>query len=199
MSEPIRKSPISSRETWRDGEFRQPAGTYHVCPRELEPGDLIAFEHRVWRVLVVEVLEDRQVQTVIRPVADDPTWTATDADQHLRWSPYARVPRYPQAEHLPVCGDCGGPWPCRELHVRREMARDLDRAARYELAGVCPACGEPVTTRQTRQTWRINLYAFDRDQPVTFHLRRQCVQEAMDYDRACMAQGRPSQLGQVAQ
>ena len=67
---------------------------------------------------------------------------------------------------------------------------------RYELAGVCPACGEPVTTRQTRQTWRVNLYAFDRDQPVTFHLRRQCEREAMEYDRACMADGQPSQLGQ---
>ena len=44
-----------------------------------------------------------------------------------------------------------------------------------------------------------HLYAFDRDQPVTFHLRRQCEREAMDYDRACMAQGQPSQLGQVAQ
>ena len=197
MTEPIKKN--NDRETWGDLEFRWPAGTHHVWPRELEPGDLIAFEHQVWRVIDVAVLEDKQVRTIIRPAADDPTWTATDADKHLRWSPYARVPRYPQADHLPVCGDCGGPWPCRELHVRREMARDLDRATRYELAGVCPACGEPVTTRQTRQTWRVNLYAFDRDQPVTFHLRRQCVQEAMDYDRSCMAQGQPSQMGQVDQ
>lgn len=197
MTEPIKK--ISNRESWGDLEFSRPAGTCHVSPRELEPGDLIAFECRVWRVIAVEVLEDKHVRTIIRPAADDPTWTATDADKHLLWRQYAWVDRYPHAEHLPVCGDCGGPWPCRELHVRREMARDLDRAARYELAGVCPACGEPVTTRQTRQTWRVNLYAFDRDQPVTFHLRRQCVQEAMDYDRACMAQGQPSQPGQVAQ
>ena len=27
----------------------------------------------------------------------------------------------------------------------------------------------------------------------------QCEREAMEYDRACMAQGQPSQLGQVAQ
>lgn len=185
-------------DLWGDLEFRQPAGTHSVWPQELEPGDLIAFEHRVWRVIDVEVLEGKQVRTIIRPAADDPTWTATDADKHLRWQPHARVPRYPQPDHLPVCGDCGGPWPCRELHVQREIAKDLKRAARYELAGVCPACGEPVTNRQTRQTWRVNLYAFDRDQPVTFHLRRQCEREAMEYDRACMAAGQPSQLGQVS-
>lgn len=197
MTEPIKKN--NDRETWGDLEFRWPAGTHHAWTRELEPGDLIAYGHRVWRVIAVEVLEDRQVRTVIRPAADDPTWTATDADKHLRWQPHAQVPRYPQADHLPMCGDCGGPWPCRDLHVQREIAKDLKRAARYELVSVCPACGEPVTTRQTRQTWRVNLYAFDRDQPVTFHLRRQCVQEAMDYDRACMAQGQPSQMGQVDQ
>ena len=69
MSEPIKK--ISDRGSWGDSEFRQPAGTYHVCPGELEPGDLIAFECRVWSVVDVEVLtchheteHDRMAETV---------------------------------------------------------------------------------------------------------------------------------------
>ena len=37
MSEPIRKNPISSRETWGDSEFRQPAGTYIANCSDLYP------------------------------------------------------------------------------------------------------------------------------------------------------------------
>ena len=47
MTESIKKN--NDRETWGDLEFRWPAGTHHVWPRELEPGDLIAFEYRVVR------------------------------------------------------------------------------------------------------------------------------------------------------
>lgn len=71
----------------------------------------------------------------------------------------------------------------------------MARADRYALAGVCPACQEPVTTRQLRQTWQVNLYALDRAQPVTFHLRRSCQDEAVAYDQAVRKAGYAGQLG----
>ena len=52
------------------------------------------------------------------------------------WVMPSRVP-----EHYPVCGCCGGMWPC-ESH---EFDRELDRM-RYEAAAACWHCGKPVAS-----------------------------------------------------
>lgn len=188
--------PSSGSDAWSDFVFSSPAGTARTHANQLAAGDVIAFDHRILRVIDVEKRDDQAWHIRLRPLAQDPTWSHNRHDIAAGCrSDFTTIWRYPQAHHLPVCSDCGGPWPCQKLHIDREVARDLARAQRYALAGVCPACQEPVTSRQLRQTWPVNLYALEQNQPVTFHLRQRCINEADRYDQACRKAGHPSQLG----
>lgn len=183
---------------------RWPVGTAPVTTSNLREGQLVAWAHRVWRVVSVEQLdEDKREEegrgmNVRRPwrvVLANPSSVNRD-EVALGVGQYpSRIHMFTEEEHYPVCAGCGGAWPCRELHLRDQAQRAAARARRYELAGVCPACEEPVTPRQLRQTWPVNLYHWDRDQPVTFHLRLRCQAEAIKYDREIRAAGLPGQLG----
>lgn len=169
------------------------------------PGSLLAWDHAVWRVIEVnDVPEDlwaeadherrkmygarwRPQVIVIRPAritGDDPR--ARDRDQHLRTrTPFHDWFVYPD-EHYPVCVRCAEPLPCREQAATRQSAQELERMARYEVAGVCPACKEPVTARQKSHTFGDNLVV-PLGPPVTFHLRNQCIGAAAGYDRKYVA------------
>lgn len=175
-----------------------PAGTDRVYnPSRLTRGDLIVWDDQIWRVLGIDERdhEDRPLIIQIRPAGESLDSTAADNDLHLAASRYATFDRYLDSDHLPVCAVCGGPWPCRHLKADALADREIKRAERFSIPNVCPACGEPVTQRQLRQTWPVNLYALDRDQPVTFHLRLRCERDAIAYDHAVMKAGMPSQLG----
>ncbi|WP_394275211.1 hypothetical protein [Luteococcus sp.] len=191
--EPIRSNKLS---TWPDRTFISPAGTERTYVSRLATGDIIAFNHRILRVIDVGKRDDQIWHIRLRPLVQDPTWSHNPHDIEIgARTDLTCLWRYPQDHHLPVCSDCGGPWPCQKLHIDRDIARDQQRERRYALPGICPACQEPVTTRQTRQTWPVNLYALDPAQPVTFHLRQQCIDEARRYDLAMRKAGHPSQLG----
>lgn len=172
-----------------------PAGTSFVTTRKLTPGRMIAWAHRVWRVVSIEAVDPGERQQPWRVVIANPTSVNRD-ERSLRMPDRPHdVHVYDENEHYPVCVKCGGPWPCRELHIRQQAEQDMARSRRYELPGVCPACQEPVTPRQLRQTWPVNLHHWDQNQPVTFHLRQRCESEAIAYDREVRAAGMPSQLG----
>lgn len=191
--EPIRPS---KPDTWSDFAFGSPAGTVRTYVCHLTAGDVIAYNHQILRVIHVEKRDDQIWHIRLRPLTKDPTWSHNPHDLAVGCkSDFGTVWRYPQQHHLPVCSDCGGPWPCQKLHIDRDVERDQKRERRYALPGICPACQEPVTNRQIRQTWPVNLYALDQDQPVTFHLRERCVDEARRYDQACRQAGYTSQLG----
>lgn len=174
-------------------------------------GALVAWRHRVWRVVGSEPrpevdwsAEDREFlgttdlggltaygrekhrpwMTVLRPVAvtgDDPR--ARDYDVHLSVPArnFGGFDVYPD-EHYPVCAQCAEPLPCREVMARDNAEAAAKKTARYEMAGVCPACNEPVTTRHKAITFDENL-EIPGGAPVTYHLRRDCRGGAIGYEQ----------------
>jgi hypothetical protein len=97
------------------------------------------------------------------------------------------LPRYPDG-HYPVCAACGEPSPCRDTVAGRVAAQSAADMARYEQEGVCPACQQPVTVREGRETFRWNLDV-PAGPPVTFHTRRRCVTQLAKYRQRLSAAG----------
>lgn len=174
-------------------------------------GDLLAWRHEVWRVreitLVPEVDWSERDRTymdrikpevrdqyapkhvVIRPVRIGGSDVRDrDHDVHLRAQvgTFRAWDVYPN-EHYPVCVACHEPMPCREEMARREGESAMRKMNRYTTPGVCPACNEPITSRQR------SLITFDENvkvpggPPVTFHLRGGCRGGAIDYEKKWVA------------
>lgn len=167
--------------------------------KNLVVGDRIAFDHAMWRVHEVtkrdpvDVVDQRDYMVILRPINLPSTMTADKADKHWSASAYHSWSTYPN-DHYPVCAVCHEPQPCRDQLIEKEVTEASERMQRYEIPGVCPSCSEPVTTRHLRQTWPDNLVTMS-GQPVTFHLRQKCADEARRYDREWIASGRASLLG----
>lgn len=191
-------------ERWRPDRARQ----QYKLPAV---GDLIAFQHAAWRVMEIRPRpedlwtdEEREAvaahyrpddirgvlpcNVVVRPAGitgDDPKLRRHD--RHLRVPGGRRVmwAVYPD-EHYPVCAQCGDPTPCRERSAKWEAEEAVKKMGRYETAGVCPACQEPVTRRQKTLTFPDNL-EIPGGPPVTFHLRSDCWSGAMRYEQRWVA------------
>lgn len=169
-------------------------------------GQVIAWRHGAWRVIesgpvsqVDWTDEDREQlarlkpeyvsrsipwRIVARPVritADDPRSRDHDVHLSLRARSFSGFDAYPN-EHYPVCAVCGEPLPCREEMARETAEKEADRADRYSMPGVCPACSEPVTQRQKTVTFDDNIRALG-GPPVTFHKRSQCIGSAIRYEQ----------------
>jgi hypothetical protein len=174
-----------------------------------EPGMLIAWEHAVWRVFAVETTpedawsaEERRVLKGYKPSAREwaapakltvrPITLTTVGPAATRQDLYLTKPAgwlewhvYPD-EHYPVCAECAEPTPCRDRLGAREAEQGLRRMARYETAGMCPACSEVVTGKQKSTTITENLEV-PGGPPVTFHLRGRCRYDAAEYERRWVA------------
>jgi hypothetical protein len=67
--------------------------------------------------------------------------------------------------------------------ARRTAEAEAKHADRYMMPGVCPACNEPITSRQKA------IVTFDENieipggPPVTFHRRRGCLGGAIGYEK----------------
>jgi hypothetical protein len=172
-------------------------------------GALVVHDHTVWRVVEVNPIpadrwtdHDRQSLRVLKPAyhntatpavvvlrpagitGDDPR--DRDRDKHYRhyWGRTWYV--YPD-EHYPVCRTCGEPVPCRERLNQRVAERALAEMGKYETPGVCPACGDLVTTRQKAVTYPGNL-EIPGGPDVTFHAgRRECRWTAGCYEKRWLA------------
>ncbi len=168
-----------------------------------EPGQIMAWNYRAWRIVAVNEVprdlwtaEDERlfvrysqhrsvvpISVVLRPpqiVSEDPR--ARDHDVHVRaYTNHTTCAIWPD-EHYPVCGTCQEPLPCKETRIRREVDREMGRIARYDTAGVCPACTETVTHRQKQITFDENL-VLPGGPAVTFHLRGQCHDSALNYEK----------------
>ena len=170
------------------------------------PGDLIAWQHAVWRVRSIEPIpedmwtdEDRNaariyktgngtpVMVVVRPphiTSDDVR--ARDHDKHLRHRGGREWHVYPDA-HYPICAQCLEPLPCRDEIGRREAERSMKRMERFLSPGVCPACEQVITTRQKALTFDENL-EMPGGPPVTFHVgRSDCRYAASEYEKRWVA------------
>lgn len=109
-------------------------------------------------------------------------------DMGLRVAPRyggGHLPIYPNGR-VPLCSCHGHPWPCREADEQEQAEKEL-KAAERELArmpGVCPACDEPVTSRQKSITFGGPNVRNPLTVGPTYHLRRRCRHGAADYEEA---------------
>lgn len=159
---------------------------------KLEPGMLVPFEHQVYRVVEVRRRNDDELDrpeylrriyaVVLRPIeitSDDPR--ARDHDRHRGSRKHQIWYIYPN-EHYPICATCHEPTPCRDQMAEKHAARGAEEFSRYTMAGVCPACQEPVTKRQKSMTWEDNAVV-PGGPPVTFHMRYTCRGYARSYEQ----------------
>lgn len=169
-------------------------------------GEIIGFAHEVWRIVEIRPLpkdrwgdaehhyarafkDRRQPQAVrIRPLrlADHPDPVAARAeDRHLN-AVAVRSWYVFENEHYPVCAACLEPMPCREETGRHLAEQAVAKMGRYETAGLCPACQEPITRRQKSLTFPDNLEV-PGGPPVTFHTRGRCHWAAAEYEKRWVA------------
>jgi hypothetical protein len=165
--------------TWR------PLGANHYrVTTSLQPGELVAFEHAVWRVVEVHPKpQDEQYpwRVILRPahintgdVRDRDHDKAYKAGKHAWWDVYPN-------EHYPICVTCHEPLPCRDQMAAKISAQEAEQFDCYTTAGICPACQEPVSQRQKSLTWEDNAVV-PGGPAVTFHLRRACWSQARRYE-----------------
>jgi hypothetical protein len=160
-------------------------------------GDLVGWEHGVWRVVDVRPTpevdwspEDHAALAGIKlsyrqqraphHVQVEPIGGGNL--RHLRcggriramWDVYT-------SEHWPACGKCHEPTPCREVVADQMIEQASRQLERWSTPGVCPNCEEPVSARQRSQTFRENLRV-PGGPPVTFHVGRGgCAYAARQY------------------
>lgn len=180
-----------------------PVGARQCRTTTTAVGSLIAYQHTVYRLVDVWPVPEvdwtdeqhRRVAAcpegrrdtvlprvyVLRPAgitSEDPR--ARDHDLHVAPPPYAAWDVYPD-EHYPICASCGEPVPCRERHAERVATAEMARVERYTAPGVCPACGEVVSSQQKSLRFAENVVV-PGGPPLTFHQRRDCYGDAVDYE-----------------
>lgn len=189
----------SGRKVWRVREVRpvpvadwdeQDSEYYrlHCGPSAASPGQLR--RRRPEEGAREEDWSLRPVYLVIRPVAGG-------EPRHVKALPYNHRTRYVLHPHYPVCSDCGEPWPCPELDVKRELDKHAAEMARLEaiMPGCCWACGEPVTARHKAVVFDGENLLLPGARPPAFHLRQRsegrvaCLGAAMDYEERWVAAG----------
>jgi hypothetical protein len=152
---------------------------------KIEPGTILAYDHAVYRVIERHPKPEDEVypwRLILRPIAitgDDPR--DRDHDRAIKVVDGWRCYNFTD-EHYPVCAKCQEPLPCREQMAAKESAKAAESLDRYSVAGVCPACDEPVTARQKAITWQENVVN-PIGPPVTIHLRRACWGAAVEYEK----------------
>lgn len=166
-----------------------------------EPGSLVATRRAVFRIVEYRpyhvdqwTADDHErvrkhgdaaapYHVILRPAhitSDDVR--ARDHDKHytirsacFRWHVYPD-------EHYPLCATCGEPVPCREQTAAEDAAAELRYMARFETPGVCPACREPITSRQKSRTFGGENLIVPLGPPVTFHTRARCEDGLLAYE-----------------
>lgn len=180
--------PVMVGVTWRSDQGRR------TFARDLAEGDVIAVDyapmrHKPWRIERVTQREDRTA-LIVRPLGAEFDFAQHNESVSIRSTAFVDV----LSEHYMVCAKCGQLPPCAEVWNEHVANQVTERAARYETAGVCPACEEPVTNRQRMIRVEENIVV-PLGPPVTFHARRKCEHAAVEYDkRVAKATGRAPDL-----
>lgn len=151
--------------------------------RRPEPGWLVAMNREVWVVVAVREGDehDDHVWEMIVHRPDEPN------RHHGARFGYGVRAWFPLPDHYAVCRLCGDLAPCRQhtnAILAAEQAIRMERELRL-LPGCCPACQEPVTSRQRSITFE-GEYVRNPLGPVdvAFHLRRACRSAAARYEEA---------------
>lgn len=111
----------------------------------LEPGDRLAWQRQVWTILEIVRWPQHTGHTLRLQAADGSTQRATVPWTFSGWLHRDGDERVEvlTSSHHPVCGDCGQPWPCRDVDegfvAKREVERLLEGIRREtELPVPCP-------------------------------------------------------------
>lgn len=182
-------------------------------------GDLVAYDYRAWEVMDVTVRDfadgDQEHASGYRPQYRDEmrpysvTLRRVHGAHHdrensrqeiglgIRAFTYGGFDRY-QNGRVPLCSCHNQPWPCLEADQQTQAEKELKAAERElrVLPGCCPACEEPVTSRQRCITFGGPNVRNPLAEGPTFHLRRACYGAAARYEEAWVAAepGRPRSL-----
>lgn len=165
-------------------------------------GELIAYRREPWRVLSVEDVDqgawsdDARDYWLLRGMPEPTTWHHRPFNVVVESVPGGQMgdlkvgPRHSPTwhvlpEHYAVCVTCGELAPCLAhtamLQAEAEMAR-IEKQMRL-LPGCCPACQEPITSRQETVTFPgPNLLLPTGSPDPVFHLRRDCRGGAARYE-----------------
>jgi hypothetical protein len=111
--------------------------------------------------------------------------SAGDIGLRVRAAAYHPFPEYPNGR-VPLCSCHSHPWPCLEADQQKQAAKELREAEREMslLPGCCPACQEPVTSRQRSITFGGPNVRNPLAEGPTFHLRSKCYGSAGRYEEA---------------
>ena len=125
-------------------------GEYGIDADSLEPGDwLVNHRYRIdepnrW----CQVVDAKPTPPDLDPCAMDVIvlWEGESKRTHYR------IPRSQHhfawaGKHRAVCGHCGGPFPCEQVRMQREMARAVAEDSRR-----CVVCGKTEGGTMTIQT-----------------------------------------------
>jgi len=171
---------------------------------KLEPGDLVVFQRKPYRVVEVRERAHANWPDVYRDawvkqgMPDADTWYCRPRVVVLRSEedPTAKTLNlqgpndhywHTLPEHYPICRLCKEIPPCAHVHNERIMDRATEKMAEDMaiLPGSCHACKEPITKRQKSFTFPgANLIRPDLgDASAVFHTRSKCFDAIKAYDR----------------
>lgn len=195
----IRRSLIDSR--WH------PFGVANSYERTRPAvGQVIAWDYRAWEVTHVSDAEPTadELEALVgyvepwrsRMLPYKISLRRLHGDPHERENSNRDVPLRAPARMLssafgiyedgrvPLCSCHQHPWPCRDMC---DEAKAADAMAKVEremrlLPGCCPACQEPVTSRQKAITFGGPNVRNPLAEGPTFHLRRACRNAASTYE-----------------
>lgn len=182
-------------------------------------GDVVAFKRRAWEVTHIAdaeptAEEQDRLNHYIAPRRDQMkpytiTLRRVHGAEYMRENSqqeagfrcpvgaYNPFPVYVNGR-VPLCSCHGHPWPCLEADQQAQAEREM-AAAEKELRlmpGCCPACEEPVTSRQRSITFGGPNVRNPLAQGPTFHLRSKCWYSAAQYEELWVnaEPGRPRSL-----
>lgn len=208
------------------GNMWEPQGGERKEWRELQPGDLVVNGRKVWVIREVRLVplpdwDERDREGYAQrdgyrrgrglPGATEEEWpyrplylivvpAAGGKRRHVKVRPYAGWGRtaYALHPHYPVCRECGEPWPCPELDIKRELDKSAAEMARLEgiMPGCCWCCGEPVTSRHKAIVFDGENLLLPGGPPAVFHLRQRskggrhlCRSAAISYEERWVPAG----------
>ena len=171
-------------------------------------GDVVAWERRAWEVMHVSdaaLTEDEQerishyaqpwrdrmrpYRVTLRRLHGEKHKLENDKQEIGLRAPHACSEPFPiyRDGRVPLCSCHSHPWPCLEADQQAEARKQAAKAEREMqlLPGCCPACQEPVTSRQQSIVFAGEYLRNPLSPPdPAFHLRSKCYGAAAAYEES---------------
>ncbi len=200
----VRRDPWE-RHTDPDGWTTVRCGGTPLRDRRPEPGEVFGIRYGAWRCIEVRVFTDADLTD------DDRAYILRFTPERREQArPYAvvlehvsgpnligrgrrrtvhlaglRVTWMLLGERYAVCSCHGHPWPCQDAdrdRVAAMQARVLEDKLAKAIPGVCPSCGQPITSRQASVAYPGDNLDVPGGPEVRYHTRRGCWSDATAYE-----------------